>query len=614
MKPDLRRQRLSMHLHDDVRAVVGAFMKKTLLLIVGVLSVAWPGFVLDSHAITITGSPTLATTTNAPLACKLILSTDVDSRISVAVDDGIVSWTRDFYDYDTAHSLILAGFKADRTNQITVTVHDKFRNQVTYANPLVFTTTPLPSNFPHIVLNSSQPDKMEPGYTLFRAQNTSVAWYDIIVDNQGEVVWYSPLVSDVDVRQLPDGNLFAFTSTSFFEFNLFGDKLQTWSQAPGWSIDQHDGYPTDHGTILYLSPASRTVTNFPGSATISNAPTHTVTVTHYPVVEISATNSALLNVWSIIDMINPRRVTYFYNGGVSGVDWEHANAVIEDPRDGGIIVSMRHQNAIIKFDRTGQLKWILGSPENFGPPWDQYLLTPVGTPFRWSFAQHAPKVTPQGTLLVYDDGNFRANPFNPSVADASNFTRGVEYSINEDTLEISQVWEYGEFTSERLYTPSVGNIAWLPKTGNIAITFANVTYVNGVHPSPYSPGATMMRIKEVTHEQPAEVVFDLQLFDNNNTSSTYSGCMGYRSDRIPDLYASQPAPVEDLTANYLGDTLQLQFSANPARTYSVEASTDLVQWEAIGTPVDDLGNGEFNFDDEQSVEFPTRYYRVVSLP
>lgn len=107
-----------------------------------------------------------------------------------------------------------------------------------------------------------------------------------------------------------------------------------------------------------------TVTNFPTSATNPNAPRQTARVWHQPVVEISATNSAatnapLLNSWRLIDILDPRRVSYltFSTSSPYGVDWSHSNALIEDPSDNSLIVSLRHQNAVIKFSRaTGQLK------------------------------------------------------------------------------------------------------------------------------------------------------------------------------------------------------------------------------------------------------------------
>src|SRR6185369_14053779 len=110
---------------------------------------------------------------------------------------------RHFYEYATTHSLSLYGFKPGQTNYLTVTVHDRFRNEATNAQPLIVSTVPLPSDFPKLTLLKNQPEKMEPGYTLFRLVNQSNSQaYLVIVDQSGEVVWYSGRQSTLDVRQL----------------------------------------------------------------------------------------------------------------------------------------------------------------------------------------------------------------------------------------------------------------------------------------------------------------------------------------------------------------------------------------------------------------------------
>ena len=83
-----------------------------------------------------------------------------------------------------SHSVPLLGFKPGRTNEITVTVYDRQRNQVTAAQPLVFITDPLPTNFPIITLLQASRHRMEPGYTLFRVRmHNGTYWYVIIVDS-----------------------------------------------------------------------------------------------------------------------------------------------------------------------------------------------------------------------------------------------------------------------------------------------------------------------------------------------------------------------------------------------------------------------------------------------
>jgi arylsulfate sulfotransferase len=580
------------------------------------LTLAVLGVSFCSHGITFLSGPSFIKSTNAPLAGVLLLTTDQDTRLSVLVNDGRDVWERHFYDYAKAHSVPLLGFKPGRTNEITVTAYDRQRNQVTASQPLVFITDPLPKNFPIITLLQADPAQMEPGYTLFRVDvDNGIYWYVTILDNSGEVVWYDAAPTTVDVRQLANGDLFMPWTTNFVEINMLGQTVNSWVVLANLPIDTHDGVPTDHGTILYLSDTNEVVSNYPTSMTISNPPLAIASVRYERVVEISFTNAAVLHTWSPINFLDPRRITYLIGKITGGYDSEHSNAVIEDPSDDSLIVSMRNQNAVVKFSRaTGQLRWILGPHDNWGAAWQPYLLTPVGAPFGWQFGQHAPIITPQGTLILYDDGNIRASPFAPKVPDQNNYSRAVEYNINEQTMEVTQVWDYGRTnTADRLYTGRVGNAELGPKTGNVLIDFGAVSYVNGVAPSQYGPSATMARIMEVTHDAVPQVVFDVAISMYANTNTSYKDCGIYRCHRIPDLYAHPAKPVADLSVTSEDGLALLEFSADDTRTYVVEASTNLVDWEAIGVAVEDeQQSGEFSFEDDQSDGLAACYYRVVT--
>ncbi|HKI70692.1 MAG TPA: aryl-sulfate sulfotransferase, partial [Verrucomicrobiae bacterium] len=473
-------------------------------------------------------------------------------RVSVSVNDGTETWTHDFYDYETTHSVPLLGFKPDTTNEITVKVHDRFGNTATNSVPLVFITGPLPSDFPRINVLKSVPAKMEPGFTLFRSQNFEGGKaYICLVNSSGKVIWYSGSQTRADVRQLENGDLFIPLSTTFYELNLLGEVVKTWTAPAGYSINEHDGLPTGHGTILYLSDASKVVTDFPTSATDPNAPHQTTNILYQRVVEISATNADLLNVWSPIDMLDPTRIDYltFHFPTSKGWDVEHSNAIIEDQRDNSLIISMRHQDAVIKFSRaTGQLIWILGNHANWGPQWQKYLLTPVGTPFEWQYGQHAPELTPWGTLLLFDDGNYRASPFDDYLSNSNNYSRGVEYNINEKKMQVSQVWDYGRTNGDPIFSGALGDTEWQPESKTVLMDFGSASYVDGVPPDPYSPSAEMPVIKEVTYGPNPEIVFEITLFNHDNTSPAYHGHWVYRAHRIPDLYPVNKATraVSDL--------------------------------------------------------------------
>jgi arylsulfate sulfotransferase len=595
-------------MNDGLRSV---FLKRLMLfwLVAGV-----PAYRNSSEAVTIVSPPSVTQAAKASLAATLGVNTDVPSRVSVSVTDGVESWDRNFFDYGTNHIVPLFGFKAGRTNEITVQVRDRFQNEFTAPTPLTFVTAPLPTNFPVFTVLASKPELMEPGYTLFRVDvhNNTYA-YVVIVDNSGEVVWYNQTPSTAEVRQLENGDLLMPSTNRFVEMDLLGNTVKTLFVPSDLQIDPHEGLPTSHGTILYLSGSTETVTDYPTSTKDPTAPRATATIHFEKVVEISITNAALLNTWRPIDVLDPRRISYLVGKISGGWDSEHSNAVIEDPSDNSLIISMRHQNSLVKISRaTGELKWILGPHDGWGPEWQHYLLNPVGTPFGWEFGQHAPVITTRGTITLFDDGNFRAMPFDAPVLDTNNYSRAVEYKIDEKAMEISQVWDYGRTNvEERIYADHEGNADPLPATGNVLINFPAVSYVNGVPPSSFGASATMVRIQEVTHDAEAQIVFDLAITMYDKTNSVYKNCSVYRAHRIPDLYGHPAAPVTDLNVQMDAGTASLQFSADPARTYSIEASSDLEQWTEI-TIADPEEEGIYEFTDEDSINAAHRYYRVVT--
>ncbi len=583
-----------------------------------------------AKAVAMLSEPSFTPAANAPLAGVLQLSTDVDSRVSVLVSDGTSLWEKDFYDYTTHHSETLLGFKPGQTNLIQVTVYDRDRNASTAPQLLTFITAPLPANFPTSTVLTSQPDQLEPGYMLFVIYHASNRTGDYItmMDNSGNVVWYSPVPTSgsvyAEARQLDNGDLFlqlAPPSNEFVEMNMLGQIVKSWLPPAQYPINLHEGLVTSHGTILYLSDVSEVVHNFPTSDTASNPLLATTTnVDDNPIVEISFTNSALLNVWSPLtnSLIDPTRVTYLtygeFSGSTLGVDSEHANALVDDTNDNAIIVSLRDQNAVIKFSRsTGQLKWILGPPALWGTNWQPYLLTPVGTPFQWNYGQHAPELTPQGTLLVFNDNSYQASPFDAPLADSNNCSSAIEYAIDETNMTVSEVWNSAWQTNQdRLYTPIVGRVQWLPRTRNVFVTYGYVTYVNGTTADPYNAYAEMVRLIEYTHDPVPQVVLDVSFFDYGDASPQYLGYTCYRAYQIPDLYAHPAAPVVDLTVNEEDAIPLLQFSADPAHSYIVQASTDLTSWTTIGTPVEEGGAGEYEFYDLNASQLTARFYRIVT--
>jgi len=132
---------------------------------------------------------------------------------------------------------------------------------------------------------------------------------------------------------------------------------------------------------------------------------------------------------------------------------------------------------------------------------------------------------PNGNLLLYDNGNNRAAPFDPWLADEKNFSRAVEYAIDQDTMEVELVWEYGQFVEQPVYSGALGDADYLAKTGNILITHGNIFGTDG---------KLSARILEVTHTTPGVEVFQLDVFDTSPNPK--NGWRIYRAQRIKSLY------------------------------------------------------------------------------
>jgi uncharacterized delta-60 repeat protein len=74
--------------------------------------------------------------------------------------------------------------------------------------------------------------------------------------------------------------------------------------------------------------------------------------------------------------------------------------------------------------------------------------------------------------------------------------------------------------------------------------------------------------------------------------------------------ASGTAKIHSAVRNADG-RFTVQFSGRSRQVFLVEASTNLVHWEAIGV-ARQTSNGEFEFDDASAPRFSNRFYRIVS--
>jgi hypothetical protein len=494
---------------------------------------------LSARGVEITSSPLIESPSSAGLLSRVLhVATDVPTRPSLRVLGPGEGWTLESDVLRTEHAIPLMGFTFDRDYTIdSLQFTDATGNTVQLGDPLMVSTAPAPNNVTGVHVRTSVPERMEPGLTLF-----GTGAHTLGLDAQGVPRWHLPVEAG-DIYQSANGLLYARVSDTIREFDFLGNNYRVWhatgdppaqilpnSKPVDAANFHHDVFHMESsGNILTLAQTRRTVEDFPLSGTDPSA-FGTVEIISDAILEIDSDGNLVHN-WDLADIMDPQRGGHglFRNDTPNVADWSHSNGVVHDPRDDSIIVSVRNQDAVIKFDRnSGELKWILGPHEGWGPEFQEYLLTPVGDDFEWPYHTHSPMLLPNGNLMVHDNGNFRARPYDSPQQPSDSYTRGgVEFAINEETMEVSQVWQYGKDAEEILFAPIVGDADWQPQTDNVLMTYGSPQFINGERQQTVKP-----RIIEVDRD--GEVVFDLELSHPFGNSLTV-----YRSERIPSLYGPE---------------------------------------------------------------------------
>ena len=113
--------------------------------------------------------------------------------------------------------------------------------------------------------------------------------------------------------------------------------------------------------------------------------------------------------------------------------------------------------------RHQHLNWIIGDPEGWPKEMvDKYFFTPVGDVenFDWQYEQHACVVCPDGDIMMFDNGQYRAKSKEKYIKNRDNFSRGVRYRIDTDKMEIEQVWQYGKERGQEFFSPYICNVEY----------------------------------------------------------------------------------------------------------------------------------------------------------
>ncbi len=489
---------------------------------------------------------------SAPLAYVLSFEADRPVTTRVSISDGQHEWGFAFDDRKAIQDeLPLIGFRPDRKHEVSVTIEDESGQRMT-AEPLGVRSPKLPddpSEFPGIETTTLLPDRLEPGFRLLNprrrvpqgAQLTDEQQRRfgesfgmlLMVDSEGTPVWYYRTDSRIAGFTYHETGSILFVTADFrlVEIDLLGNVTRTWYAAdrPQGKLEgsiavdaltfHHDADILPDGNLLALSSTKRQIENYFTSEVNKDAPRETQSVMGDRVVEFRPDGKIRWD-WDAFEHLPVRRIGYetFSNywirrGFPDTIDWSHANSVAK-LADGSIMVNFRYQSAIVNFDpSSGAINWIFGEPSGWPRELQSKLIRLQGNA-RWPWHQHAPRFTARGTMLLFDNGNYRNRPFDQPVPINQTRSRAVEYEIDFEQRTARQVWTSETADDQPVVSIAMGSASELPDTGNILVGYGAVVDPARIDEMTWTTRSRfnqITRCSEYTREVPAQVVWQLEL-------------------------------------------------------------------------------------------------------
>lgn len=428
----------------------------------------------------------------APLTAEIRLTTTIPVQVEVAVAGRGASGElrHRFPAVSQQAQLPVLGLYPGFENTITLRFFDAGGALLGEATRTI-DTPPLLSDLPSITINTANPAAMKPGMNLvsyFGHDGQLTPQRPFIFDADGAIRWYldfrshptlANLFYDVGVERLANGNLyFGDGSTGrIIEMDMLGRIVHTWAM-PGYGF---------HHEVLEKPDGNFVVTvNKNGAATIEDY-----------VIEIDRGSGAIIREWDLNQALDNTRRAWPTRFGDQDVDWFHANGLAYDPQDDAIIVSGRTQGTV-KLTNANEVVWILAPHRGWGTAGDgtdlrTRLLQPLdaaGQPitdtavlegtsnhpdFEWAWYQHAPELLPDGTLMLFDNGD------NRNYTDQPLYSRAVAYRIDPNAMTVQQLWQYGKERGAEAFSRIVSDVDYHAAEDNVmftpgAVEFGGATY------------------------------------------------------------------------------------------------------------------------------------------
>lgn len=430
------------------------------------------------------------------------------------------------------HVLPVYGLYAGYDNTVEIVLQDGTKNSVT------ITTDPLMEGVPESTSIDTTAEYMGDNFVFFTASMRS---WPVGYDYKGDLRWYCTENLAFDIKRIKNGHILVGTerlvkmpyfTTGLYEMN-FGGKIFKEYVIPCGGY-HHDQFQMEDGNILALTFDFY-------SGTVEDV-----------CVLLDKDTGEILKKWdykTVLPQHGPG------SGSQTEEDWFHNNAVWYDKKTNSLTFSGRHEDAVINLDfETGELNWIIGDPENWPQEYvDKYFFTPVGDgEFDWQYEQHACVVLPDGDIMLFDNGHYRAKNPDNYIPNSQNFSRGVRYRIDTDKMTIEQVWQYGKERGAEFFSPYICNVEYYDE-GHYMVHSGGIGYLDG---KPCEGMAVMLAMQPETKDRVSFESITCELIDDEVVYELHVPANCYRAEKLPIYFAGEA--FEQGEGQYLGGLIETE--------------------------------------------------------
>lgn len=397
----------------------------------------------------------------------------------------------------TEHRVVVIGMHADSDYNLQA-VSETADGTVSRSQALAYETGPLPYAYMKTDGDILNPSKAMGGWTLYNASTNNMDTDIVIqmVDASGETIWYyiheggsgrlDSQVTWVDGTVLYGPGV--AEGEAIFRVNLEGEIVWEGPIQEGDSLDSdgtfhHVTEATEEGGVFLVQIDRQTVNG--------------VAVASELLREFNAEGEEVWS-WEAIDHTDvlPLNVQTLPRNG----DWLHVNSAALDPDGEAVYFSSLRLQQIVKIDKASkEIEWVLGEGGDFAadPDSDRPWFGPL----------HAMEYLGDNRFMLYDNSD-----------NDTRESRGILYSLDEDTMEATIEWSFGGEDGDTFYNNVGGDCDLLPNGNRLLVSGSSAS------------GNTETRLMEVTAD--GEVVWQVWLRGEGQSEATVSS---FQADRIDAL-------------------------------------------------------------------------------